>query len=94
MHKGRLARHARVNMNLVPCDYLEQTTECADMSAFKSVFEAVAEMDEQEDAAQVFVARGMMNESSDVDEETAAASSYDEERGSLSGDVDIDDVCL
>jgi hypothetical protein len=46
MHKGRLARlvHARVSMNLVTSDYLEQDRCGGDVSAFQSVFESVAEM--------------------------------------------------
>jgi hypothetical protein len=96
MHKGRLARlvHARVNMNHVPSDHLDQASGDNDVSAFESVFEAVAEIDEQEDAAHMFTTRGMVDEISDVEDGTGTADSDDEGGSPRSGVLDVNDVCL
>jgi hypothetical protein len=95
MHKGRLARlvHARVNMHLLECDSLEPEAE-ADASAFRSVCEAVRDMDEEEDAAREFAAWAL-----DEDDLPGHHDVVDKESTSSLADTDdaalnIDDVCL
>jgi hypothetical protein len=95
MHKGRLARlvHARVHMHLLECDSLKPEAE-ADVSAFRSVYEAVGDIYEEEDGAQVFAARML-------DEDDLPGHNDDEDKESTSslpatdnGALDIDDVYL
>jgi hypothetical protein len=71
MHKGRLAKlvHARMNMHLVPCDQLTDMdlSEELDMeSMFASVFDVVADIDEQEEVAGVAKAREMLQSEEDL----------------------------
>jgi hypothetical protein len=95
MHKGRLARlvHARVNMHLLECDSLEPEAE-ADVSAFRSVYEAVGDMDEEKDAAKVFAARkldedALPGHNDDVDNASTGSLAVTDD-----GALDIADVCL
>jgi hypothetical protein len=72
MHKARLAKlgHARMNMHLVPCDHLTgmDLSEELDMeSMFTSVFDVVAEIDEQEEVAGVAKTREMLQSEVDLE---------------------------
>jgi hypothetical protein len=90
MHKGRLARlvHVRANMHLLECDSLEPEAE-TDASAFLSVYEAVGDMDEEEDAARALQEDDLHVHDDDAEEESICSLS-DTDNGAL----DIDDVCL
>jgi hypothetical protein len=76
MHKGRLARlvHARANMHFLECDSLEPGAE-TDASAFLSVYEAVGDMDEEEDAARVFAAKALQEDDLHVHDDDAVEES-------------------
>jgi hypothetical protein len=73
MHKGSLAQllHARVNMQLVPCDQPTgmDLSQMPDMeSMFVKVFDVVAESDEQEEAAEVAKASDVFHNEEDMEE--------------------------
>jgi hypothetical protein len=93
MHKGRLARlvHARANMHLLECDSLEPGT-ATDASAFLSVYEAVGDMDEEEDAARVFAA--LQEDDLHVHDDDADEESISSLADTDNGALDIDDVRL
>jgi hypothetical protein len=95
MHKGRLARlvHARANMHLLECDSLEPEAE-ADASAFRSVCEAVGDIDEEEDAARVFGARALHENDLHVHNDDADKESISSLADTDNGALDVDDVCL
>jgi hypothetical protein len=95
MHKGRLARlvHARANMHLLECDSLELGAE-TDASAFLSVYEAVGDMDEEEDAARVFAAKALQEDDLHVHDDDAEEESISSLADTDNGALDIDDECL
>jgi hypothetical protein len=95
MHKGRLARlvHARANMHLLECDSLEPGA-ATDASVFLSVYEAVGDMDEEEDAARVFAARALQEDDLHVHDDDADEESISSLADTDNGALDIDDVCL
>jgi hypothetical protein len=93
--EGRLARlvHARANMHLLECDSLEPEAE-ADVSAFRGVYEAVGDMDEEEDAARVFGARAPHEDDLHVHNDDADKESISSLADADNGALDVDDVCL
>jgi hypothetical protein len=95
MHKGRLSRlvHARANMHLLECDSLEPGSE-TDASAFLSVYEAVGDMDEEEDAARVFATRVLPEDDLHVHDDDAEEESISSLSDTDNWALDIDDVCL